>query len=100
MDVPLFYILKRGLEPEYFEAAVAALSITPCQAAFISDAKDAGLAWKLVEQVITCDSDETALSLAKKWSTDIGRPMLVIGKAEFLDSVFSDGHREAITADA
>jgi len=100
LEVPLYYIVRRGLQPEQVEAAALTLSITPCQAAFISNHVDAELALKFSEQVFSADSDATANLLAKQWAQDIGRPMLVVGDADFIDGVFPDGHREAIVQDA
>lgn len=99
-EVPLFYVVKRGLSAEHVEAVMVALSITPCQAAFISTPQDAALAWNFAPQVICADAEETALSLAQRWATDVGRPMLVIGEADCLDAVFADGHREALVGHA
>ena|SRR5579859_4675350 len=97
MDVPLFYIVKRGLSAEQFEAVQAALSLTPCQAVFISNLNDHDLAWKFADQVIHADSEATAILLARTWQERTERPMLVVGEAELLDGVFADGHKEAIT---
>jgi hypothetical protein len=100
LEVPLYYILRRGLQPEQVEAAALTLSITPCQAVFISNHIDAELALHFSDQVFSADSEALAILLAKRWAEDIGRPMLVVGDAEFIDAVFPDGHREAIVANA
>jgi len=92
-EVPLFYIVRRGLSDEQVEAAQAALFLTPCQAAFISSAVDEDLAWKLSSQVVYGN-----IEAAKQWAEEIGRPMLFIGEAEFIDAVFPDGKREALVA--
>ena len=100
MEVPLYYIVKRGLSPEQLEAVMSALSITPCQAVFISNIVDSDLAWKFAPQVINAKTDSEAMTQAKHWATDIGRPMLVIGEAEFIDGIFPDGRREPLLTHA
>lgn len=100
IEAPLFYVVKRGLSPEEIDAVRASLSITPCQAVFISKTEDHDLAWRFSDQVMMAVDEETALLLAKRWATDIGRPMLVVGTAALLDAVFADGKREALTIHA
>jgi len=100
VEIPLYYIVKRGLTAEQADAAMAVLSLTPCQAAFITNPVDAVLACHFTQQVISADADATAMKLARRWAEDIGRPMLVFGDADFIDAVFSDGRKEAVVANA
>lgn len=93
---PLFYVMARGLEQAYLDAIGAALSVTPCQAVVISDLQDAATAWSFAPMVMRADSDFLALKLAREWAERTGRPLLVIGKAEFLDGIYRDGHTESI----
>lgn len=96
MDIPLLYILKRGLPPEQAEVVWAALSITPCLAAFVSNAQDAALASNFVTYVVRSESDSSAIHEATECAKEYERPMLVIGEADFLDGMFADGRREPI----
>lgn len=99
-EVPLLYLIKRGLSPQQVEAVRTALSMTPCHAVFISRIEDHDLAWRFGDQVIRSDSDEAAFDLAKVWAERIGRPMLVLGGTELLAAVYSDGRRETMEVHA
>ena len=96
---PLFYVMKRGLPQKYLDAIADALCITPCQAVVISDLQDSHVAWNFAPMVMRADSDFMALTLAREWAQRTGRPLLVIGKAEFLDAVYRDGHTESVHSD-
>lgn len=93
---PLFYVMARGLEQKYLDAIGDALCMTPCQAVVISDLQDASIAWNFAPMVMRADSEFMALTLAREWATRTGRPLLVIGKAEFLDAIYKDGHTESV----
>lgn len=99
---PLFYVMARGLEQKFLDAIGDALCLTPCQAVVISDLQDASIAWNFAPMVMRADSEFIALTLAREWAIRTGRPLLVIGKAEFLDAIYRDGHVESvgITANA
>lgn len=96
LDVPLFYIVKRGLSESQIETIKAALSLTPCQAVVISDFSDEPQAVHLAPVVLSANSDSLAVELARDWAEKTGRPLLVIGKSELLDAVYSDGHQEPV----
>lgn len=96
---PLFYVMKRGLDEKYVQAVQAALAITPCQAVVVSDLADAEVAWKFAPMVMRASDDFMALTVARHWATNTGRPLLVIGKADFLDAIYPDGHTEKIDSD-
>jgi len=93
---PLFYVMKRGLEDRFLDAIEDALSITPCQAVVISDTNDASTAMRYAPMVLRADDDVTALAVAREWALKTGRPLLVIGAADFLEAVYPDGHTETI----
>jgi hypothetical protein len=92
--------MKRGLEDKYVEAVEAALSITPCQAVVVSDFADAPIGLRFAPMVIRSDDDVTALAVARHWALSTGRPLLVIGQADFLDAIYPDGHTESVQAEA
>lgn len=94
--VPLFYVMNRKLPEDEAAAVLRALSITPCQAAIVTDLLDTKLAFSVAPDVIHAINDEQALLLARKVVEEIRRPVLVIGVADFLDAVYSDGTREAV----
>jgi hypothetical protein len=96
---PLFYVMARGLETKHHDAICNALFLTPCQAVVISDLADAEAAWKFAPMVMRADSEFMALTVAREWAQRTGRPLLVIGKAEFFDAVYRDGHTESVRTD-
>jgi hypothetical protein len=89
--VPLYYVIKRGLGPEEIEKAKALLSLTPCQAAFVTEAVDAEMAWQIVPEVLYASSPEAIV-----WAKQTGRPILTVGKTDFLDAVYEDGRHESL----
>lgn len=93
---PLFYVMARGLEQKYLDAIEYVLQLTPCQAVVISDLLDASVAWNFAPMVMRADSDFLALTLARETAIRTGRPVLVIGKTQFLDAIYRDGHIERI----
>lgn len=96
MDVPLYYIVKRGLPESQIETIKAALSVTPCQAVVISNLSDESLAIHLAPVILTAKDDAVALDLARQWAERTERPLLVIGTADLLDAVYPDGHQESV----
>jgi len=96
LDVPLYYIVRRGLSESQIEAIKAALSLTPCQAVVISDFSDEPQAINLAPVVLSAHSDELAVEVAREWAEKTSRPLLVIGKSELLDAVYPDGHQEPV----
>ena len=97
ITTPIFYVLGRDLPRQYVDAAEVALTLTPCAAVVISDLQDAKIAWAFAPMVLRADTDLLALQLARQWAVKTQRPLLVIGKAEFLDAVYFDGHTESVT---
>lgn len=95
---PLFYVLKRGLSPEQADVAVELLSVTPCQAAVVRDFADTPIALSFAPQIFWANDEVAACEFARKWATETGRPLLVLGEAEFLDAVFPDGRREPLAS--
>jgi len=92
--------MKRGLSLDQVEAVMAALSITPCAAVFTTDYKDTEIFTDLAEQIVIAENYATAISKAREWANEYGRPMLVIGESELLDAVYDDGHKEPCLKDA
>jgi hypothetical protein len=97
---PLFYVMARGLDRKTLDAIEAALSLTPCHAVIVSDLRDSEIAWNFAPVVMRADNEFVALTLAHETATRIGRPVLVIGKAEILDAIYKDGHKESVTKGA
>lgn len=102
--VPLFYVLNRRLPETEADAVMRALQLTPVFHAIVSNLLDTHLAFAFAPGVQHVNSDEDALLLAQKLAEDTGRPMLVIGEADFLDAVYvnADGtlRREALVKHA
>lgn len=96
VNAPLYYVLRRGLEAEQIEAVQAALSITPCHGVVISDLHDEESAWRFAPIVLLAANESRAIEVAKEWADKTGRPLLVIGKSDFLHAVYSDGHSEPV----
>lgn len=92
--VPLYYSVKRGLEPEDIKRVQSALALTPCHAAFIGSPLDHDYALNFTEQVICAENPENVDTLAKEWAERIGRPMLILGCAEILGAVYQNGNFE------
>lgn len=92
MEVPVYYIVRRGLDPDELQKVQAALSLTPCQAAFISNLQDHEFALKFSDQIICTESENKSLELANEWAKRIGRPMLAVTNcSENLFAVQEDG---------
>lgn len=92
--------MKRGLEDKYVEAIGVALSITPCQAVVVSELTDAAIGLRFAPMVLRADDDVTALAVARHWALNTGRPLLVIGKSDFLDAIYPDGHSESVESES
>jgi len=96
IEVPAFYVVNRSLPKEEAFVVATALRITPVQCAVISDVLDASLALELAPSVMRAETDKDALALALLLSRESQRPVLVIGEADFLDGIYSNGRREAV----
>jgi hypothetical protein len=94
--IPLYYVVNRTLPKDEATAVLDYLRITPVMCAIISDLLDGELALRLSNEVIRTNDDEHAREVANLISTDLQRPCLVLGEANFLDAVFKDGHIEGV----
>lgn len=96
ITTPILYVLRRGLPQKQLDAVMDALSITPCVAVVISDLEDAKVAWNFAPMVMRAETELLALQVARHWAEKTQRPLLVIGKADFLDAIYFDGHIESL----
>ena len=96
VEVPSYYVLNRKLPDTEADAGWRALGITPVAAAIVSDLRDSSLAFHFAPSVQHVDNDQDALTLAGQLSAEVGRPLLVIGEADFIDAVYPSGRREAL----
>lgn len=94
--VPQYYCLKRGCTDPETEYILAALRITPILSVIISNPADCNFALKLSNEIMRSLTPEAAHLLAKQVSTGTGKPVLVIGEADFLDAYYHDGTKEAV----
>src|SRR5690242_20554396 len=92
IDQPAFYILNRSFPREHVRHAADALSITPITVAIVSDPADVPLALELTPSVLRACCEEEALEMAMTIGTE--NRALVVGEADVLDAVYSDGRRE------
>jgi hypothetical protein len=98
--VPLYYVVNRYLPLEEAGAVMSALRITPVHAAIVSDHRDAQLGLQLAPHLMLAEDEKSACMFAAKLARESGRPLLVVGEADFLDAVYPDGKREALAKHA
>ena len=96
--VPSYYVLNRDLDPSHVVAVLDALDGHRHTTAIISRMTDAELALNISQTVIRADSDEDATNTATILSAEGALPVLVVGKADFLDAVFPDGQQSPMVS--
>jgi hypothetical protein len=100
IQVPAFYVVNRLLKKEEAGPILQVLAITPVSSAIIHNILDADLALAFSPQVLRCATEEDSYRVALKFSQDSKMPVLVIGTAEVIDAVYSDGRRVKVVCDA
>lgn len=95
-QVPIAYVVSRELREDQAPYILSALGITPVVVAIFSDLRDAELAHTLCAEGMRSRDEEDSYRIAQKvWETT-QRPALIIGKADTLDAIFLDGHKETV----
>lgn len=93
--VPLYYVVSRNVPISEADSVLHMLRITPAELAIFSDPLDGELAQCLSNSICFSPIDK-AEGFAANLATRAQRPVLLLGVAEFIDAVYSDGHREAL----
>jgi hypothetical protein len=96
ISVPVVYVVNRTIPREETFVVLQTLRITPCCCAVISNILDAELAIQLAPEVLRAETEEKAIELGKTVAANFKRAVLVVGQANFLDAIWSDGRREAV----
>ena len=94
--VPIVYVVNRQLPHEETLAVLQTLRITPCCCAVISNILDAEWAFQLTPGVLRADTEEKATEMATEIALEYRRPVMVLGEADFIDAIWSDGTRSPI----
>jgi hypothetical protein len=97
VQVPSYYILKHKPSEAELERVQRALCVTPCCLALLSvhDQEDYQAATSLACSVAWMDANKAHI-FAQQLFQETGHPTLIIGDAELLDAVFSDGRKEKV----
>jgi hypothetical protein len=94
--VPIYYVANAALSEPEMAFVLSALQITPVLACVIVDPKDCDFALQLSGEVMKVDSLDKAHLLAKDVNMKTGRPLIILGEANFLDAYYADGTSENV----
>lgn len=97
---PAFYVVKQGCNDTETANLLHAMKITPILAVIIVDPADADFALMVSDEVMRTTSVQHSHSLAREIHAETGRPVLVVGEAQFLDAYYSDGRVEPVIPNA
>jgi hypothetical protein len=98
LTLPIYYVVNRNLPQDQAISVLNALSITPICCVITGNAQDVGLALSFASEItlLQRSSMDSAVQTAKQIGSTSPRPPLVVGEADILDAVFSDGHKEQV----
>lgn len=97
INAPLVYVVNRQLPHEEALSVLYTLRITPCCCSVISNILDAQLALQLTPGVRRTNTEDEAIDTAKAIALEYNRPVMVLGQADFIDAIWSDGSRSPVT---
>jgi hypothetical protein len=100
LRVPSYYVVSRKMPKDQIGPILNALSITPVYCSIVSDIHDAELALSFASHVLRCKTEGDSCVVALAVSAEHKLPVLVVGTADVLDAVYSDGRRHPVAATA
>lgn len=94
--VPIYYVANAALSEPEMAFVLSALKITPVLACIITNPVDCDFALQLSAEVMKADTLVAAHKLAKEVNRNTGRPLIILGEANFLDAYYADGTMENV----